>query len=265
MTGVEFNVDSQGIGMLTIDRPHVRNALNWSAMQAFADAVEEAHSRRDLLVLIVTGLRKAFISGGDLSELQHYPSREDGLRLATIMGDALARLEALSCPTVAAINGPARGGGAEIAVACDMRVIAEDANIGFVHSRLGIITAWGGGQRLLRTVGYARAIELLTTGRVLSAKEAAVIGLANIITPIDHALSGARELAQQIASNPPACIQAIKRVLRFGLANPEEPALEAERRELPALWDTEFRREAVRRFLNKAKTFGSTGRENAKA
>lgn len=265
MTGVRFNVDSQGIGMLTIDRPHVRNALNWSAMQAFADAVEEAHNRRELWVLIVTGLRKVFVSGGDLSELQYYPTRADGLRLATIMGDALARLEALHCPTVAAINGPARGGGAEIAVACDMRVIAEDANIGFVHSRLGIITAWGGGQRLLRTVGYARAIELLTTGRVLSAREAVAMGLVNIITPIDHALAAARELAQQIASKPPAAIQAAKRVLRFGLVNPVQQALEAERRELPALWDTDFRREAVSRFLNKAKTFGSIGREKTKA
>jgi enoyl-CoA hydratase/carnithine racemase len=185
-----------------------------------------------------------------VAELQAYPSRADGLRLATIMGDALARLEALACPTIAALNGPARGGGAEIAVACDLRVMAEDADIGFVHTRLGIVTAWGGGQRLLRAVGYARALDLLTTGRVLSAVEALMLRLVNVVAPVGQALAAARTLAEQIAANPPAAVQAAKRLLRLSLAHTEGLAMEAERAEFPPLWDTEFRREAVRRFLN---------------
>lgn len=264
MTGVELTVDGIGIGLLTIDRPHVRNALNWSAMQAFAEAVEEAYNRLDLRALIVTGAGKTFVSGGDLSELQHYPSQEDGLRLATVMGDALARLDDLPCPTIAAINGPARGGGAEIALACDMRVISQDADIGFVHTRLGIIAAWGGGQRLLRVVGYARALELMTTGCVVSAREALALGMAKIVTPAGHAFAEAWEIAKQIAANPPAAVQAAKRALRAGLTQPLAMALETERSEFPALWDSDFRREAVNRFLNKSPSTKSNGTQVGK-
>ena len=254
MVDIDFNVDRLGIGMLSINRPHVRNALNWSAMQAFAVIIEKAHAIQDLRALIVTGVGNAFVSGGDLSELQHYPTRSDGLRLATIMGEALKRLDALPCPTVAAINGPARGGGAEIAIACDLRTIAEDADIGFVHTHIGIIPAWGGGQRLLRVVGFAHALELITTGRVLTGKEAVVLGVANILTPVGNALTQAKELCKQIASKPPAAVMAAKRALKYGQSFPQDEALEAERAEFPALWDTDFRRAAVSSFLTKNKS-----------
>ncbi|HJW89418.1 MAG TPA: enoyl-CoA hydratase/isomerase family protein [Anaerolineales bacterium] len=259
MTGVSFIVDERGIGLLSIDRPQVRNALNWAAMQACAQAIEAAHRVAGLKALIVAGAGKAFVSGGDLSELQHYPTWEDGLRLAQVMGDALARLEALPCPTIAAINGPARGGGAEIAVACDLRVMAEDADLGFVHTRLGIIPAWGGGQRLMRIVGYAHALELIATGRVLSAGEALARGLVNLVAAPGQALAAARELAAQIANLPAAAVQAAKRVLRKGLVSGEDEALAAERAEFPALWDTDFRNEAIQRFLKKYKP-GHNGR-----
>jgi len=253
MSEIQFEVDAQGIGLLTFNRPRVRNALNWSAMRAFADAVELAHDACNLRALIVTGAGQTFVSGGDIAELQAYPSRADGLRLATLMGDALARLEALACPTIAALNGPARGGGAEIAVACDMRVMAEDADIGFVQAKLGIVTAWGGGQRLLRAVGYSRALDLLATGRVLSAVEALMLRLVNVIAPVGQALAAARALAEQIAANPPDATQAAKRILRLSLAHTEGLAMESERAEFPPLWDSEFRREAVRKFLNRGK------------
>jgi enoyl-CoA hydratase len=253
MPEIEFHVDERGIGQLIVNRPEVRNALNWSAMRAFADAIEHAHDTPNLCALIVTGAGRSFISGGDIQELQDYPSRADGLRLATIMGDALARLEALPCPTIAAINGPARGGGAEVAVACDIRLMSEDADIGFVHSKLGIATAWGGGQRLLRAVGYSRALDLLITGRVLSSNEALSLRLINQIVPATEAVTEAIKLAEQIASNPPHATQAAKRILRLSLAHTEGLAMEAERAEFPPLWDTEFRREAVKKFFNRGK------------
>ncbi len=252
MADIEFTTDAQGVGQLTVNRPEVRNALNWAAMTAFADAVEKAHDTPHLRALIVTGAGNSFISGGDINELQNYPARADGLRLATIMGDALQRLEALPCPTIAAINGPARGGGAEMAVACDLRLMAENADLGFVQARLGIVTAWGGGQRLLRAVGYSRALDLLATGRVLAPDEAFALRLVNKVVPAGQALAAARELAGQIAANPPAATQASKRILRLSLAHTEGLAMEAERAEFPPLWDTEYRREAVRRFFNRS-------------
>lgn len=253
MSEIEFQVDTRGIGQLIVNRPEVRNALSWSAMRSFADAVERAHDTPELRVLIITGAGRSFISGGDIQELQDYPTRADGLRLATIMGDALARLEALPCPTIAAINGPARGGGAEVAVACDLRIMSEDADIGFVHSQLGIATAWGGGQRLLRAVGYSRALDLLTTGRVLTSTEALTLRLINQIVPANEAVKEAIKIAEQIAVNPPHATQAVKRILRISLSHTEGLAMEAERAEFPPLWDTEFRREAVRKFLNRGK------------
>lgn len=258
MNGVNLSINREGIGILKIDRPSVRNALNWAAMNAFASAIEAAHRSRKLKTLILTGGGSSFVSGGDLSELVHYPHREDGLRLATIMGDALKRLEELACPTIAAINGPARGGGAEMAVACDLRIISGDADIGFVHARLGIITAWGGGQRLMRLVGYANALELMTTAKVLSAKEAVRLGLASLMTPVGQAVAEAKKLASEIAANPPAAVQAAKRALRNGLMQDLEQALMSEREEFPSLWDTDFRRKTVERFLNKSKSKNSS-------
>lgn len=253
MSEIEFQVDTHGIGQLIVNRPHVRNALGWSAMSAFADAIEQAHDTPNLCALIISGAGRSFISGGDIQELQDYPSRADGLRLATIMGDALARLEALPCPTIAAINGPARGGGAEVAVACDLRIMSEDADIGFVQARLGIPTAWGGGQRLLRAVGYSRALDLLATGRVLTSNEALTLRLINQIVPANEAVTEAIKIAEQIALNPPHATQAAKRILRISLSHTEGLAMEAERAEFPPLWDTEFRRDAVKKFLNRGK------------
>jgi enoyl-CoA hydratase len=254
VSGVNFKVYPEGIGIITINRPKVRNALNWAAMRAFAAAVEDAHLTSELSALILTGSGNTFVSGGDLSELQHYPLQKDGLRLATIMGDALKRLEELACPTIAAINGPARGGGAEMAVACDLRLFSEDADIGFVHTRLGIITAWGGGQRLMNIVGYSKALELITSARVISAKDALILGLASKLTPIGQVVSEAWKLALQIASNPPMAVRAAKKVLRNGLDQNRDQALAAERAEFPALWDSDFRKRAVKRFLSRSKS-----------
>ncbi len=251
MSEILFEIDRAGVGVLTISRPRTRNALNWQAMHDFAAVVEAAHRAPDLRALIVTGAGEHFISGGDIAELRNHPSPGDGLRLATLMGDALARLEALPCPALAAVNGPARGGGAEVALACDLRLMDETASIGFVQVRLGIIPGWGGGQRLLRAVGYARALDLLSTGRVLDAAQALALGLVNEVTPRGEALPAARRLAAQVATNPPAAVAAAKRILRAGLTRPAELALQAERAEFPALWDTPARREAMEQFLQK--------------
>ncbi len=252
MDGINFLVDSGGVGTLTVDRPAVRNALDWDAMRAFAEAIERAGKLLDLRALIVTGGGETFVSGGDLKALAPFTKRRDGLRLAIIMGKALTKLRRLHCPTIAAINGPARGGGAEIAVACDERVMADGADIGFVHSSLGITTAWGGARYLLQLVGYPMALELLTTGRVLEAGEAKEIGLVDHITAPGGAVQVARDLAQQMAQHPAEAVRAAKRLLRFAVKHPEA-AKHAERRIFASLWDSEYRRAAVARFLSHKK------------
>jgi enoyl-CoA hydratase/carnithine racemase len=250
--GIEFVAENSGVATLTVNRPDVRNGLDWDAMRAFAETIDRAARSVDLRALIVTGAGNIFVSGGDLKALRPFTKRRDGMRLSVIMGKALQRLRALPFPTIAAINGPARGGGAEIAAACDQRVMAQGADIGFVHATLGITTAWGGARYLLQLVGYPMALELLTTGRVLGPEEAKDIGLVDHVTPAGGALQAARDLAQQMAQHPIEAVRAAKRLLRFGLASPLI-ARHAERRIFAALWDTEYRRQAVAKFLDRSK------------
>ncbi|HRN50957.1 MAG TPA: enoyl-CoA hydratase/isomerase family protein [Anaerolineales bacterium] len=248
MTGIELTFNDYAVATLTVNRPHVRNGLDWAAMDAFAAAIKRAAANKNLRALIITGAGATFVSGGDLRALEPYTKRKDGMRLATVMGKALSQLRDLHCPTIAAINGPARGGGAEIAVACDQRIMAEDADIGFVHARLGITTAWGGARYLLQAVGYPTAVELLTTARILKAQEAKAIGLVGHLCAPGQALSKARELATEMSQHPVEAVHAAKRLLRFAVASPLV-ARHAERRLFSFLWDSEYRRQAVARFL----------------
>jgi enoyl-CoA hydratase/carnithine racemase len=130
--------------------------------------------------------------------------------------------------------------------------MAEDADIGFVHARLGITTAWGGARYLLQLVGYPTALDLLSTARVLSAAEARRIGLVGQVCPPGCALPAAQTLAAEMAQHPRQAVQAAKRLLRFAVASPLV-ARHAERRLFSFLWDSEFRRQAVERFLNRSK------------
>lgn len=254
MHPIKYDEPREGIAVLAINRPKARNALNWEAMHAFADAIETAHKQKDLRALIVTGNDTAFCAGGDLYELHDYPSRIDGARLAAVMGDALARLEELPCPTIAAIEGAALGGGGEVAVACDLRVMAESAFLGLMHIRLAICPAWGGGQRLLRIVGYARAFEWLTAGKVLSADEAYQTGVANRIAPDGKALEDALGLADEILQHDNDAVCYIKQFLRAGVTMPSEKAASIERELFPDLWAAPAHLEASHRFVAKKAT-----------
>jgi enoyl-CoA hydratase/carnithine racemase len=128
--------------------------------------------------------------------------------------------------------------------------MAENADIGFVHARLGITTAWGGARYLLQLVGYPMALELLTTGHVLNPSEAKDIGLVDHVVKAGEALKAAREMAGQMAQHPAEAVRAAKRLLRFAVAYPSV-AKHAERRLFSSLWDSEYRRAAVARFLNR--------------
>lgn len=245
---VDFVVED-GIGQITIQRPEARNALTWQAMDAFGACVEQADATADLRALVVTGAGGAFCAGGDLFELDGYPSRLDGVRLSTTMADALDRLEAIPVPTIAAIEGPALGGGAEIAVACDVRVMADGASLGMMHVRLAITPAWGGGQRLLRLAGFARTLEWLAGGKVFAAAEALAAGLANRIAPRGEALAEARSMARLFASHDSQAVRAIKRIVRAGASLPPPQAMRLEREAFPDLWAAPPHLEASAAFV----------------
>jgi enoyl-CoA hydratase len=251
MSLINFTKGHDDIGILTINRPQVRNALNWEAMEDFSETVESAHQDDDLKALIVTGADGAFSSGGDLDELDNFLTRPDGIRLSTLMGNALKRLERLKIPTLAAMEGPALGGGAEVALACDMRVMAEKAVIGLVHIRLSIIPAWGGGQRLLRSVGYSRALEWISSGRIISAIEAQAVGLANKLAPEGKALEGAIELAKSITTHAQNSVKAVKRILQAGLTESQEVAESIEQSDFIDRWASPEHQKASKRFVSR--------------
>ena len=173
--------------------------------------------------------------------------------MITLMGDALLVLENLPVPVIAAINGYALGGGSEIALACDLRIVDETTRAGFVQIRNGLTPGWGAGQRLLRLVGYARALELLVTGRIMHAPELEALGLANRVVPTGTALNHALDFAHQIAQSPPAVVRAIKSLLQAGINQPYEAALKTERALFPPLWAAEPHLKAVETFVNRQK------------
>lgn len=214
--------------ILTVDRPHARNALAPATMAELDALLAGLGARDGVRCAVLTGAGdRAFIAGGDLKELESGRDEAFGARLAREMRDTLDRIAALPIPVIAALNGAAIGGGAEVAVACDFRVAAEDASIGFTQVLLGVTPAWGGIERLGALVGRGRALYLLTSGRVLSGAEAAAFGVVEEAVPRELFAARWRELAQEVARAPrhalaglKAAMQAAQPGSRPDLANP---------------------------------------------
>lgn len=253
---VSLEKDSSRIATLRIHRPEVRNALSWAAMEEFAQAVESTRQDDEIQALIVSGGPSVFCAGGDLYELHRYPSHADGVRLSTLMGEALQSLALLPVPTIAAVEGPAMGGGAEIALACDIRLVSNSVKFGLMHIRLGIATAWGGGPRLARLVGYARALEWQTRGVVLDGEQVIAHGLANALVDDGETFETAHRMAAEIASHDPAAIRAIKAVLRTTAEEGLQKGMQFERQVFPSLWTGAAHLESADRFVERRKKKG---------
>ena len=245
---------ADGVVTLVIDRPEVHNALDWRAMDCFAALVADltvaAHRPgSDLRVVVVTGAgRDAFCSGGDQRALVADTGREAGERLASLMGDALARLEQLPVPVLAAVNGFALGGGAEIALACDLRFVDRAVRFGLVHLRLGLVPGWGGGQRLVRLAGPARAARMLLGAHTAGAEQLTAWGLADFVVAAGEARAAADTFAAGVAAADPGAVRAVKALLLAARAMDGPAALAAERRLFVDLWPAPAHLEALKAF-----------------
>lgn len=208
----DIRVEQDGaVLVLTVDRPRTRNALAPDTMVELDAQLGGLAARGDVHCAVITGAGdRAFIAGGDLRELESERSEAFAIRMAESMRTTLDRISGLPIPVVAAVNGAAIGGGAEVAIACDFRVAADNAQIGFTQARLGLIPAWGGIERLAGVVGRSRALYLLTTGNVLSATEAAAWGLVEEVVPRRLFETRWRELAQQVAAAPRHVLAGLK-------------------------------------------------------
>jgi enoyl-CoA hydratase len=239
------------VATLTIRRPEVKNAIDLATMDELDRAVAALEADAALQVAIVTGAGGTFVSGGDLKSLETLEGIEAGRAMSRRMQAILLRLEGLEVPVVAAIEGYALGGGAEVALACDIRIAGADAQIGFKQITMGIMVGWGGGQRLRALVGRARALELLLTGDMMDGEEAYRVGLVNRVVPPGNALTEAEALARRVAVQPPLAVRAIKRVLHQGEAMPRERGIAYEAECFAVLWGSRDHGEAVRAHFEK--------------
>lgn len=232
---------ADGLAVVTINRPHARNAIALDTMDELDKAVDGAAGARALV--ITGGGDKAFVSGGDLKELAALRTHEQAAAMANRMRQVCDKLAGFPGPVIAALNGHALGGGAEVAVAADIRIAAADIKIGFNQVALAIMPAWGGAERLTRLVGRSRALLLAGSGEILTAPDAERLGLVDRVLPRAEFDAGWRSLALALA-NPSA--GAIKRVIDG--ATPQE-AVDA----FAGLWVADAHWVAADRVLNRGK------------
>ncbi len=240
------------LSILKFNRKDVRNAINEEIMQGLTDVLDNLEASDELRAVILTGAgEEAFCSGGDLKWLQSFESRDEGMGMSMRMQGILGRLSALPVPVIAVLNGYALGGGTEIAMACDMRVIEKHAYMSFKQARVGLMTGWGGGGRLVRAIGYGRAMELLTTCKELHPEDAMEMGLACAVVPRGDGLCVAKAMVDDISKSAPGAIRSLKELLLFGLENTLDETTVLESSLFADLWVSEDHDEAVKAFFEK--------------
>ncbi len=201
------------LAIVTINRPDALNAFTTELILEMTDKMKEIAADDSVRVVIITGAgEKAFVAGADIQEMSE--KDHDGAVAFSRRGHKMCdAIEAMPQPVIAAINGFALGGGCEIAMACDVRLAAEQAKLGQPEVSLGIPPAWGGTQRLPRIIGIGRAKEIIFSGRQVSAQEALGIGLVNGVYPADQLMDEAKKLAASFMKNAPGAVAASKKLM----------------------------------------------------
>jgi enoyl-CoA hydratase/carnithine racemase len=240
------------IAIFTINRPEAMNALNMETMRQFRKALEEFRDDDELWVGIVTGAgEKAFCGGADIKDT--LPFMKEHSRDQWAMPASIMRGLELWKPMVAAINGMALGGGLELALACDIRIVAEGARLGTPEVTLGLIPGWGGTQRLPRAVPWCKAAELLLMGKLIDAQEAYRIGLVNKVVPPAEVMATAKEWAEALCKAAPLAVRAAKEAMLRGSAMTIEEGLRLENALVASVMATEDFNEGTTAFVEKRK------------
>ncbi len=238
-----------GVALVTLDRPRALNALSFALLGQLADAVEALDADPAVRAVVITGAgTRAFAAGADVAELAGQTTESllssEGFR-------GWDRVAAAGVPTIAAVRGFALGGGAELAMACDMIIAGDDAIFGQPEIKLGVIPGAGGTQRLTRAIGAARAMELVLTGRQVGAGEAERLGIVTRVVPAADTLSHALELAAAIAALPASAVRAAKAAIRAAAEGPLAEGVKVERALFAGLFGTPDQAEGMAAFLAK--------------
>lgn len=239
------------VALITINRPKALNALDQLTLQQLDATVSALETDPHIKVAIITGAgSKAFVAGGDISVMQPLDPLA-ARRTAATAQQLLNKIEYGGTVYIAAINGYALGGGCELAMACDIRIAADSAQLGQPEINLGIIPGWGGTQRLPRLVGSSMAKQLMLTGERINAAQAAQIGLVNEVVAATELMTRAQELAQIIASKPKVALQLIKEAVNNGMAMDMDRAFAYEADLFGLCFATADQKEGMRAFLEK--------------
>jgi enoyl-CoA hydratase len=242
-----------GVALVMLDRPRVLNAISFALIAQLADALEGLDADPACRVVVITGAGdRAFAAGADIRELA--AQTIESLAADVASGEGFHhwdRLKAIRLPLIAAVRGFALGGGCELAMTCDMIVAGEGATFGQPEIKLGVIPGAGGTQRLTRAVGRALAMELILTGRSLSAREAETAGLVSRVVPNESVVEAALELAARIAALSPVAVAAAKDAVNAAAELPLEEGLAFERDLFFGLFATEDQHEGMAAFIEK--------------
>jgi enoyl-CoA hydratase len=239
------------IGFITFNRPKVLNALNQKTMHELNDVLVAAREDDDVRVLLLTGAgEKSFVAGADIGELAAQ-TPVTGKETASFGQNVFRRLETMGKPSIATINGFALGGGCELALACTIRLASKTAKLGQPEVKLGIITGYGGSQRLARLCGKGVAYEICLTGEMISAEEALRIGLVNHVYEPAELLPAAEALAKKIIANARLAVKYTMEVIERGSEMPLEEGQYLESTLFGLCAATEDMKEGTRAFLEK--------------
>jgi enoyl-CoA hydratase len=238
-----------GVALVTIQRPDVLNALSFDLLDALADAFAALDADQACRAIVLTGSgERAFAAGADIREL----ARQTPVTLLVENRFAAwERIGATRKPVIAAVRGFALGGGCELAMSCDLIVAGEDARFGQPEINLGVMPGAGGTQRLTRAIGRARAMDLILTGRTITAREAEMMGLVSRVVPADRTLDEALALGAAVAAQAPVAVLAAKEAVRLAEELPLGDGLRHERRAFFALFATEDQTEGMAAFVEK--------------
>lgn len=242
-----------GIGFITINRPKALNALNAATICDLDSIFDALAQDNEVKVVVVTGSgEKSFVAGADITEMQSM-SAVQGRTWAKMAQAVFNKIENLPKPVIAAVNGFALGGGCELAMACDIRILSEKAKLGQPEVSLGIPPGFGGTQRLARLVGKGRAKELLFTGEMIDAAEAYRIGLANKVVAPEELINVTKAMAQKIMSRAPVAVQVCKAAVNEGLDVDLKSGVAYEAEVFGLCFATDDQKEGMTAFVEKRK------------
>ena len=236
------------IGIVTLNRPQVLNALSHELMDELVTALEAFDHDDDVRAIVLAGSERAFAAGADIKEMS------DESTVSIMLKDRFAtwdRVKNIKKPVIAAVSGFALGGGCELAMTCDMIVASETAQFGQPEINIGVIPGAGGTQRMTRAVGKYKAMELILTGRPMTAQEAYDRGLVNKVVPVEVFMDEAKALAKEIAKKPPIAVRLAKEAVLKTFDTNISEGLQFERKNFYMLFSSQDQKEGMKAFMEK--------------